>query len=258
MFRKNDKIKRKQIEFKSRIGPLINKVLFSSSKISPVRPENYSIKLKDVISRSSMNLLKKEKYDERWKLRGSSEGRKRPQKEQKVKTDEDILEKLYPSKSETKMKTITIGGQKSPLLVSLGTFEFPTGAQNAMQIVHKSRVASCEDNPLMNYENTLKQKIGDYVEYTDELSNIYDFDQVVQKDIAKMKVGISIPGNCINYSDDETFKYIKVIHPSFIKEYIRRHIEAPEKTQLPHPRGMKEGTFTRVTYKEVYSDKMAI
>ena len=99
----------------------------------------------------------------------------------------------------------------------------------------------------------MEEKVGNYVE-CNEISNYYDFDKEVKKDIKNEMIGLDIPGNILNR---DSIGFIKTIIPKNIKIRIKKSISVPEKTLLPVPQGLiGKGNYTHITFKSLYNEKI--
>ena len=272
------KVKQKSIYYFNKINSQINKALKLSNNIHPVNPKKYGIQLKEVLSRTTLDKLRNEEYNKRWKIipvpilpnvknattlnnssSASSLFESNSKQQQKITSyrsksnDTDILDRLYGHKK-PKPFNITSGGRRLDNLKLLKSFNPPQGNLNPAMIMKKSQAELCSKNELRNYDNTLKESLGEYIEYADKFGSIYDLDKLVLEEIKNNKIGLTIPGNFLNYLDDpNNFSYIKAIYPSFVKLKIKKHIVVPDKTQLPKPVGLY-GNYSKVSYKDLYSD----
>lgn len=272
------KVKQKSIYYFNKINSKIANALKLSNNIHPVNPKKYGIQLKEVLSRTTLDKLRNEEYNKRWKIvpvpilpninhsttinnsssvpslfDSNSKQQSKITSYSSKSNEDDILERLYGHKNQ-KPFNITSGGKKLDNLKILKSFNPPQGTLNPAMIIKKSQAELCSKNELRNYENTLKESLGEYIEYADKFGSIYDLDKLVLEEIKNNKIGLSIPGNFLNYLDDpNNFSFIKAIYPSFVKLKIKKHIVVPDKTQLPKPVGLY-GNYTKVSYKEIYSD----
>lgn len=283
---KTQNIKQKTTKFLQRISSSINDAFKLTSKFHHINSSKYSIKLKDILSKDTMDTIKREQYNKRWQIVpipilpkvnpsttnktnnvhhssiSSSESLSEDKYSKLAKSlsfrnkalnNDEMLDKLFSNKSEKKFHVIC-GNKKLDNLKDLKSFYPPQGIKTPAMILKDSEAEISKKNNLLRYENTLKEKMGEYIEYADRFSSIYDLDQIVLQEIKNNKVGVSIPGNFLNYLDDpDNFTFIKVIYPSFVNLKIKKYIPVPEKTQLPKPPGLFKN-YTKVTYKQLYPD----
>lgn len=282
---KTQNIKQKATNILQRISSSINDAFRLTSKFHQINSSKYSIKLKDILSKDTMDTIKREKYNKRWQIvpvpvlpkvnpsttnynnahhssvsspeslngEKSSKLTKSLSFRNKPINNDEILDNLFSNKGEKKLHVIC-GNKKLVNLKDLKSFSPPQGIRTPAMILRESEAEISKKNNLLRYENILKEKMGEYIEYADSFSSIYDLDQIVLQEIKNNKVGVSIPGNFLNYLDDpDNFTFIKVIYPSFVNLKIKKYIPVPEKTQLPKPPGLFKN-YTKVTYKQLYPD----
>jgi hypothetical protein len=133
------------------------------------------------------------------------------------------------------------------------TLEYKKHNINANQIVKRSIQELNKKNKFKKYCYNLEEKVGNYVE-CNEISNYYDFDKEVKKDIKNEMIGIDIPGNTLNR---DSIGFIKTLLPKNIKIRIKKSISVPEKTLLPVPQGLVgKGNYTHITIKSLYKEKI--
>ena len=133
------------------------------------------------------------------------------------------------------------------------TLEYKKHNINASQIVKRSIQELNKKNKFKKYCYNLEEKVGNYVE-CNEVSNYYDFDKEVKKDIKNEMIGIDIPGNILNR---DSIGFIKTLIPKNIKIRIKKSISVPEKTLLPVPQGLVgKGNYTHITIKSLYNEKI--
>lgn len=76
-------------------------------------------------------------------------------------------------------------------------------------------------NNFKYYENKMIEGIKDYIQYKDKVSSYYAYDDQLKKDVVEAKVGLSLPGNILNYNSKGVVSF-RMIHPNFIKTKFKR------------------------------------
>lgn len=255
-------LRNKSFSYSQKILSKADSTLMETQSLIPVRPSKYSIILKDVLSKDTLNNFKKEQYNKRWNLKSQIIASNRSNIRHnsilrgrmcvKRRNTNEMLERLY-GKRKNQSYSVIIGDKHYDVLQKLPSFEPPTGIREPHIIFRDSLAEACANNVILKYENMLKEKVGNYIEYAEKFSNLYDLDQAIIKDIKNKKIGVSVPGNFLNYIDDPNkFSFIKVIHPACVKSKIKKHIVVPERTQLPKPFGLKK--YKLITMKQLYKE----
>ena len=262
---KNDKNKSNNqfllIKSKIELGKLmdsINKNLNSSKSTIKLKPLNLKYKI-NYFPDSFKEKIKEIDYYKKWKFPFQEKEIKIQQINQTKKIT-NISEKKYKEFMNYIKKQSIIGKSKLgkdfkiEFLKSFKNFCPPHKSLSAEDITKKSILENCGKNKLLRYEILLNEKIGNYIKSSEKYPNFYDFDKFIQKEINDEKIGLSIPGNFMNFNkNNQNLISIKVFHPTFIKEKISKFISVPEQTLLPKPNGNLKN-YTKITMKQLYPD----
>lgn len=254
------------------------------SSLKPVNAIKYSMNPNDIMSRDSLNVIKKEKYNKQWnfdnyRLPTLSNEEKKVHSQSQILATNDKRRKQENNKNEfnytfyglmldetnnldaNKTKTsnnpnsnfITIKGVKMEALSMLKSFCPPkNNTTKVADLLNKSLLESCGDNAMKKYTNNLKNILGDYVNYADKYSSIYDFDECIRNDMMKFKTGISMPGKKLKaFEENDKFRNLKVFQPSNVYIKVSKSISVPEKAQLPRHPGLVK-PYSQITDKQLY------
>ncbi len=260
----NDKNKSKNqiLQIKSKIGlsklmeSLNNNLNYSKSAIK-LKPLNLKHKM-NIFPDSIIEKIKEMNYYKKWDFSFK-------EKQSKIieipkKKINNISEKKYKEFMNYIKKQSIIGKSKLgkdfkiEFLKSFKNFCPPHKSLSAEDITKKSILENCGKNKLLRYEILLNEKIGNYIKSSEKYPNFYDFDKFIQKEINDEKIGLSIPGNFMNFNKNtKNCISIKVFHPTFIKERISKYISVPDQTLLPKPNGDLKN-YSKITMKQLYPD----
>ncbi len=229
----------------------LNKILKNSESLLQIN--NHYPKKNDISSflpKNEANYLKKLNYYNKWhfilpKINNNKENNKDDNyNNKKEKSRIKFLKGVFiPQNKEEKRKDNIFSK----------TLEYKKHNINANQIVKRSIQELNKKNKFKKYCYNLEEKVGNYVE-CNEISNYYDFDKEVKKDIKNEMIGIDIPGNILNR---DSIGFIKTLLPKNIKIRIKKSISVPEKTLLPVPQGLVgKGNYTHITFKSLYNEKI--
>mgnify|MGYP003571451069 CR=1 FL=1 len=229
----------------------LNKILKNSESLLQIN--NHYPKKNDISSflpKNEANYLKKLNYYNKWhfilpKINNNKENNKDDNyNNKKEKPRIKFLKGVFiPQNKEEKRKDNIFSK----------TLEYKKHNINANQIVKRSIQELNKKNKFKKYCYNLEEKVGNYVE-CNEISNYYDFDKEVKKDIKNEMIGIDIPGNILNR---DSIGFIKTLLPKNIKIRIKKSISVPEKTLLPVPQGLVgKGNYTHITFKSLYNEKI--
>ena len=229
----------------------LNKILKNSESLLQIN--NHYPKKNDISSflpKNEANHLKKLNYYNKWhfilpKINNNKENNKDDNyNNKKEKPRIKFLKGVFiPQNKEEKRKDNIFSK----------TLEYKKHNINANQIVKRSIQELNKKNKFKKYCYNLEEKVGNYVE-CNEISNYYDFDKEVKKDIKNEMIGIDIPGNILNR---DSIGFIKTLLPKNIKIRIKKNISVPEKTLLPVPQGLVgKGNYTHITFKSLYNEKI--
>jgi len=229
----------------------LNKILKSSESLLQIN--NHYPKKNDISSllpKNESNYIKKINYYNRWHFILPKINNKESNKDDNSYNKKDIKSRnkfikgiFIPQNKEEKGKENLFSK----------TLEYKKHNINANQIVKRSIQELNKKNKFKKYCYNLEEKVGNYVE-CNEISNYYDFDKEVKKDIKNEMIGLDIPGNILNR---DSIGFIKTIIPKNIKIRIKKNISVPEKTLLPVPQGLVgKGNYTHITFKSLYNEKI--
>ena len=229
----------------------LNKILKSSESLLQIN--NHYPKKNDISSllpKNESNYIKKINYYNRWHFILPKINNKESNKDDNSYNKKDIKSRnkfikgiFIPQNKEEKGKENLFSK----------TLEYKKHNINANQIVKRSIQELNKKNKFKKYCYNLEEKVGNYVE-CNEISNYYDFDKEVKKDIKNEMIGLDIPGNILNR---DSIGFIKTIIPKNIKIRIKKNISVPEKTLLPVPQGLiGKGNYTHITFKSLYNEKI--
>lgn len=229
----------------------LNKILKSSESLLQIN--NHYPKKNDISSllpKNESNYIKKINYYNRWHFILPKINNKESNKDDNSYNKKDIKSRnkfikgiFIPQNKEEKGKENFFSK----------TLEYKKHNINANQIVKRSIQELNKKNKFKKYCYNLEEKVGNYVE-CNEISNYYDFDKEVKKDIKNEMIGLDIPGNILNR---DSIGFIKTIIPKNIKIRIKKSISVPEKTLLPVPQGLiGKGNYTHITFKSLYNEKI--
>ena len=229
----------------------LNKILKSSESLLQIN--NHYPKKNDISSllpKNESNYIKKINYYNRWHFILPKINNKESNKDDNSYNKKDIKSRnkfikgiFIPQNKEEKGKENFFSK----------TLEYKKHNINANQIVKRSIQELNKKNKFKKYCYNLEEKVGNYVE-CNEISNYYDFDKEVKKDIKNEMIGLDIPGNILNR---DSIGFIKTIIPKNIKIRIKKNISVPEKTLLPVPQGLiGKGNYTHITFKSLYNEKI--
>lgn len=229
----------------------LNKILKSSESLLQIN--NHYPKKNDISSllpKNESNYIKKINYYNRWHFILPKINNKESNKDDNSYNKKDIKSRnkfikgiFIPQNKEEKGKENFFSK----------TLEYKKHNINANQIVKRSIQELNKKNKFKKYCYNLEEKVGNYVE-CNEISNYYDFDKEVKKDIKNEMIGLDIPGNILNR---DSIGFIKTIIPKNIKIRIKKNISVPEKTLLPVPQGLVgKGNYTHITFKSLYNEKI--
>ena len=229
----------------------LNKILKNSESLLQIN--NHYPKKNDISSflpKNEENYVKKLNYYNKWhfilpKINNNKENNKNDNyNNKKDKSRNKFLKGVFiPQNKEEKRKDNIFSK----------TLEYKKNNINANQIVKRSIQELNKKNKFKKYCYNLEEKVGNYVE-CNEISNYYDFDKEVKKDIKNEMIGIDIPGNILNR---DSIGFIKTLLPKNIKIRIKKSISVPEKTLLPVPQGLVgKGNYTHITFKSLYNEKI--
>lgn len=246
------------------------------SSLKPVNALKYSINPNDIMSRDSLNVIKKEKYSKQWnfdnyrlptlskeekKVHSQSQIFETNDKRRKQEKNTNEVNHTFYGLDANKTKTsnnpnpnyIAIKGVKMEALSMLKSFCPPKNNRTKVaDLLNKSLLESCGDNAFKKYTNNLKNIFGDYVNYADNNSSIYDLNECIRNDMIKFKTGISLPGNKFNaFEENDKFRNLKVFQPSNVHIKVSKSISVPEKSQLPRHPGLVK-PYSQITYKQLY------
>ena len=233
----------------SKIMDSLNKSLNSSQSILKLNPLSSSRK-KYKFPDNLMEKVKENEYYKKWNFSFSN-------KEKKINNKSNVQKnknKYTDFVNKIKRHSIIINDNKIDFLKGLSNFCPPHKSKSAEDITKRSILANCGNNKLLRYEILLNEKIGDFIKTAEKYPNFYDYDKVIQKEIIDEKIGLSLPGNFMNFNKDtKNFISIKVFHPPFVKERISKFVPVPEQTLLPKPNGNVKH-YSKITMKQLYPD----
>ena len=260
----NDRNKSKntilQIKSKIELSKLmesLNKNLNYSKSAIKLKPINLKHKM-NIFPDSFIEKIKEINYYKKWNF--SFQEKQGKIKEIPKKKINNISEKKYKEFMNYIKKQSIIGKAKLgkdlkiEFLKSFKNFCPPHKSISAEDITKQSILENCGKNKLLRYEILLNEKIGNYIKSSEKFPSFYDFDKFIQKEINDEKIGLSIPGNFMNFNKNtKNFISIKVFHPTFIKERISKFISVPDQTLLPKPNGNLKH-YSKITMKQLYPD----
>jgi hypothetical protein len=235
----------------------LNKNLNYSKSAIKLKPINLKHKM-NIFPDSFIEKIKEINYYKKWNF--SFQEKQGKIKEIPKKKINNISEKKYKEFMNYIKKQSIIGKAKLgkdlkiEFLKSFKNFCPPHKSLSAEDITKKSILENCGKNKLLRYEILLNEKIGNYIKSSEKYPNFYDFDKFIQKEINDEKIGLSIPGNFMNFNKNtKNCISIKVFHPTFIKERISKYISVPDQTLLPKPNGDLKN-YSKITMKQLYPD----
>lgn len=230
----------------------LNRILKNSEFLLQIN--NHYPKKNDIssfLSKNEVNYLKKINYYNKWNFnlpKINNNKRKENNKDDNNNNKDNIK-----SRNKLLRGIFLPQEEKGKENIFYKTLEYKNNNINANQIVKRSIQELNKKNKFKKYCYNLEEKVGNYVE-CNEISNYYDFDKEVKKDIKNEMIGIDIPGNILNR---DSIGFIKTLIPKNIKMRIKKSISVPEKTLLPVPQGLVgKGNYTHITIKSLYNEKI--